>query len=104
MSILHASSKIAGIAWNVAQLINHSLPEGQLPTPVWSSAPLKKKRERVSPPLGPRTTQSVCPKCLLEVRDGVLDGAMNAVDLTDRPGVIQAEIVEEAGTVLLRKA
>ena len=104
MSILHASSKAAGIAWNAAQLINRSLPEGQLPTPVWSSTPLKKKRERVSPPLGPRTTQSVCPKCLLEVRDGVLGGTMNASDLTDRPGVIDAEIVEEAGTVLLRKA
>ncbi len=104
MSILHASSKAAGIAWNVAQLINRSLPEGQLPTPVWSSTPLKKKRERVSPPLGPRTTQSVCPKCLLEVRDGVLNGTLNPTDLTDRPGLIDAEIVEEAGTVLLRKA
>jgi len=104
MSILHASSKAAGIAWNAAQLINRSLPEGQLPTPVWSSAPLKKKRERVSPPLGPRTTQSVCPKCLTEVRDCVLGGTMNATDLIDHPGVIDAEIVEEAGTVLLRKA
>lgn len=104
MSILHASSKAAGIAWNAAQLINRSLPEGQLPTPVWSSTPLKKKRERVSPPLGPRTTQSVCPKCLLKVRDGVLGGAMNATDLIDHPGVIEAEVVEEAGTVLLRKA
>ena len=104
MSILHVSSRAAGIAWNVAQLINRSLPEGQLPTPVWSSTPLKKKRERVSPPLGPRMAQSVCPKCLIEVRDGVLGCTMNATDLIDHPGVIDAEIVEEAGTVLLRKA
>ena len=104
MSIIHASSRAVGIAWNVAQLINRSLPEGQLPIPVWSSTPLKKKRERLSPPLGPRTTQSVCPKCLVEVRDGVLGGRMNATDLIEHPGVIDAEVVEEAGTVLLRKA
>jgi 7,8-dihydro-6-hydroxymethylpterin dimethyltransferase len=104
MSILHVSSRAAGIAWNVTHLINRSLPEGQLPTPVWSSTPLKKKRERASPPLGPRTTQSVCPKCLIEVRDGVLGGTMNVTDLIDHPGVIEAEVVEEAGTVLLRKA
>jgi 7,8-dihydro-6-hydroxymethylpterin dimethyltransferase len=104
MSILHASSKVAGIAWNAAQLINRSLPEGQLPTPVWSQTPLSKMKERAAPPLGPRITQSVCPKCLIEVRDGVLAGTVNATDLTDRPGVIDAEIVEEAGTVLLRKS
>jgi uncharacterized radical SAM superfamily Fe-S cluster-containing enzyme len=33
-----------------------------------------------------------------------LGGTTNAANLTDRPGVIDAEIVEEAGTVLLRKA
>jgi uncharacterized radical SAM superfamily Fe-S cluster-containing enzyme len=103
MSILHASSRTADFAWNVAQLINLSLPEGHLPTPIWSSTPLRKKRERVFPPLGPRTTQSVCPKCLLEVRDGVLAGTMDATDLIERSGVIDAEIVEEAGSVLLRK-
>lgn len=61
-------------------------------------------KERAAPPLGPRITQSVCPKCLIEVRDGVLDGTVNATDMTDRPRVIDAEIVEEAGTVLLRKS
>ena len=104
MSMLHASSKIAGIAWNVAQLINRSLPEGQLPTPVWSQTPLRKMKERKSPPLGPRVTQSVCPKCLIEVRDSVLRGTTSANSLTDYPGTIEAEIVEEAGTVLLRKS
>jgi hypothetical protein len=104
MSILHASSKIAGIAWNVAQLINRSLPEGQLPTPVWSQTPLRKMKERTSPPVGPRVTQSVCPKCLIEIRDSVLRGTASANSLTDYPGTIEADIVEEAGTVLLRKA
>ena len=104
MSLLHASSKIASIAWNAAQLINRSLPEGQLPTPVWSQTPLRKMKERKSPPLGPRVTQSVCPKCLIEVRDSVLRGTRSANCLTDYPGTIEAEIVEEAGTVLLRKS
>ena len=105
MSIIHASTRAAGIAWNVAQLINRSQPEGQLPIPVWSSTPLKKeKRERLFPPLGPRTTQSVCPKCLVEVRDGVLGGRMNATDLIRTIlALLTRKFVEEAGTVFASK-
>ncbi len=103
MSILQTSSKLANIAWKTAQFINRSLPEMQLPTPAWSTKPLLKMRERTSPPLGPRTTPSVCPKCLLETRDGVLRGRLNTAALTHHPGVIDAEILEEAGRVVLRK-
>src|SRR5215469_3194632 len=104
MSMLHVSSKIAGIAWNVAQLINSHLPEGKLPTPAWSRVPLKKKKERTSPPLGPRWTRSVCPKCLRETRESVLRGTLDPSALMENPGIIDAEILEEAGAVLLRKS
>jgi 7,8-dihydro-6-hydroxymethylpterin dimethyltransferase len=104
VTILHASSTLAGIAWKFAQFINHSLPYGPLPTPVWSQNPLQRKKERASIPLGPRVTQSVCPKCILETRDSILEGAQAASALTEHPGLIDAEIVEEAGTVLLRKS
>ena len=104
MSILHASSKAAGVAWTISQLINKSLPESQLPIPTWSKSPLKKKRDRFTPPLGPRWTQSVCPRCLIEVRDKILREQTDSAALLNSPGVIDAQILEESGSVLLRKS
>jgi hypothetical protein len=46
MTVLHASSTVARVAWKFAQLINQAVPEGKLPTPAWSKAPLQKKKER----------------------------------------------------------
>jgi hypothetical protein len=66
MSFIHVSSKIAGIAWNVAQLINRSLPERQLPTPVMKPASAAEALRRwladVAPePVGrPRTAPPCC--------------------------------------------
>lgn len=66
--------------------------------------PLRKKRERTFPPLGPRWTQSVCPKCLLEIRNDILRNGLSEQNLTDETAVIKAEVLEEAGRVLLRKS
>jgi 7,8-dihydro-6-hydroxymethylpterin dimethyltransferase len=104
MNLLHASSAIAKAVWKITQSVNRALPEGRLPTPAWSQLRLQKKTERESIPLGPRVTQSVCPKCLLETRDSVLEGTQTASALTETPGLIDAEILEEAGTVLMRKS
>ena len=102
MNILRASSQVADVAWNVVRSINRSLPEGRLPILAWSSSSLKRKRERTFPPLGPRWTQSVCSKCLLEIRNGILRLPERA--LTDETAVVEAQILEEAGKVLLRKS
>src|ERR1700733_5089383 len=104
MSILHVSSKAAGVAWTFAQLINKSLPESHPPMPPWSKSPLKKKRERTTPPLGPRWTQSVCPRCLIEVREKILQGQTDSTALLNNPGAIDAQILEEAGSVVMRKS
>ena len=104
MNMFRASSQFADVAWNVVQRINRSLPEGHLPTPAWSNSPLKRKRERTFPRLGPRLTQSVCPKCLLEIRNGILHKSLPEHALTDETAVIEAQILEEAGRVLLRKS
>lgn len=104
MNMFRASSQIADVAWNVVQRINRSLPEGHLPIPTWSSSPLKRKRERTFPALGPRLTQSVCPKCLVEIRNDVLHKILPERALTDETAVIEAQILEEAGSVLLRKS
>lgn len=104
MNILRASSKTADVAWNVVRSINRFLPEGHLPRPAWSNGSLKRKRERAFPPLGPRRIQSVCPKCLIEIRNGILDKSLPQHTLTDETAVIEAQILEEAGRVLLRKS
>lgn len=104
MSILRASSHVADVAWNVVQSINRSLPEGHLPVPAWSNSPLKRKRERAFPPLGPRWTQSVCPKCVLEIRNGILHNGLPERALIDETAVVEAQVLEEAGKVLLRKS
>lgn len=104
MNILRASSRVASVAWNVARSINRSLPEGRLPVPAWSNTPLKRIRERTSPPLGPRWTQSVCPKCMLEIRDTILKGDLPERALMDETAIVEAQVLEEAGRVLLRKS
>jgi 7,8-dihydro-6-hydroxymethylpterin dimethyltransferase len=104
MSILNVSSKAAGVAWTISQLINKFLPESQLPIPTWSKSPLKKNRERTAPQLGPRWTQSVCPRCLIEVREKILRGQTDSAAILNNPGTIDAQILEEAGSVLLRKS
>jgi len=55
-------------------------------------------------PLGvPRRIRSVCPNCVIETRNAVLDGRADINALKRNPGVIKAEIIEEAGRVLMRK-
>ncbi len=103
MNLTDTFVRAANLAWRTIQTLNGFLPEGKLPTPAWSKQPLLKRHERAMPPLGPRKTQSVCPKCLLETRDGVLRGKQGIESLTEAPGLIDAEILEEAGTVVMRK-
>jgi uncharacterized radical SAM superfamily Fe-S cluster-containing enzyme len=52
----------------------------------------------------PRKTLSLCPDCNREAADGVLSGRATIADFRDRPGIIDADILEEAGRILMRKA
>ena len=52
----------------------------------------------------PRNTLSLCPQCNIEATDAVIRGQASIAEFRDRPGVIEAEIVEEAGRILMRKA
>ncbi len=73
--------------------------------PAWAPAPLPKRRERTFPPLGwPRTTDSLCPRCVKEVRSSILDGTKALSELVHgKPGEIKAQIVEEGGKVWMKK-
>src|SRR5687768_11427903 len=100
-----ALSKLADIGWKAFQAVNTALPEGQAIQPEWAAEPLLKSYERTAPPLGfPRETDSLCPTCVKQVREGVISGKIPLEILKDsHPGEIKAQIVEENGQVLMRK-
>ncbi|MBM3813294.1 MAG: radical SAM protein [Acidimicrobiia bacterium] len=74
-------------------------------TPRWSDKPLLKSWEKTKPPLGwPRTTDSLCPKCVQEARKQILDGEKDYLVLLDeKVGEIKAQIIERDGKILMVK-
>src|SRR3954468_19339606 len=98
-------SNLSDVAWKVFQSVNRRLPEGEAIRPKWAPAPLLKSYERTSPPLGfPRETDSLCPRCVKSVRNGVISGDIPLEILMDaHPGEIKAQIVEENGQVVMKK-
>src|SRR5687768_9291956 len=100
-----AISKLADIGWKAFQAVNTAIPESAAIQPAWAAEPLLKSYERTAPPLGfPRETDSLCPSCVKQVRNGVISGDIPLNILMDsHPGEIKAQIVEEDGQVLMRK-
>jgi uncharacterized radical SAM superfamily Fe-S cluster-containing enzyme len=99
-----AVSTAARAAWPLIARYNQRF-ERASPQPAWAPAPLLKRRERSFPQLGwPRTTDSLCPRCVKEARTEILDGKRSLLELIEgKPGEIKAEIVEENGQVLMKK-
>ena len=63
-------------AWFVYDSLNRISPNPSF-TPKWSDKPLLKSWEKEKPPLGwPRTTDSLCPKCVPELRQQIIDGTL----------------------------
>ena len=97
-------SMLGNFAWK-ATTTAASLFEREAPHPSWAPGPLPRASERQTPPLYyPRATKSICPKCNEEAAAAVLHGEAALNEFRDHPGVIDAELVEEAGQVLMRKA
>jgi uncharacterized radical SAM superfamily Fe-S cluster-containing enzyme len=98
-------SNLSDVAWKVFQSVNKRLPEGEAIRPTWAPGPLLKSYERTSPPLGfPRETDSLCPRCVKEVRDAVITGEVALETLMhSHPGELKAQILEEDGKVIMRK-
>src|SRR6202140_4903854 len=96
---------ISNAARSFGRNINSILPQGKLPQPSWAPSPLPRSWERVPMATGvPRRTLSLCPNCNRGAIEGVIRGEASLADFRDRPGIIEAEILEEAGRVLMRKA
>jgi uncharacterized radical SAM superfamily Fe-S cluster-containing enzyme len=94
----------AGAAWVVFDKLNQIRPNPSF-TPKWSDKPLLKSYEKMKPKLGwPRETDSLCPKCIPEIRKKILDGEL-PVDIlrTEKVGEIKARIVEKDGRIVMEK-
>src|SRR5690349_4322757 len=91
-------------AWAVFDRLNRIKP-GVSPTPKWSDKPLLKSYEKTKPPLGwPRSTDSLCPKCVPEIRQQILDGHLpHEVLMNEKVGEIKAQIIERDGKILMVK-
>lgn len=100
-----AVSKLADAGWKAFQAVNRALPESEAITPAWAAEPLLKSYERSAPPLGfPRETDSLCPTCVKQVREGVINKDIPLeILMNSHPGEIKAQIVEENGQVVMKK-
>src|SRR6266699_732458 len=91
-------------AWLVFDRLNR-VKQNPSPTPKWSDKPLLKSYEKSKPPLGwPRATDSLCPKCVPEIRQQILDGHLPyEVLMNEKVGEIKATIIERDGKILMVK-
>ncbi len=98
-------SRAANVVWNAFQTINRRIPEGELPAPKWASGKLLKSYQRSAPPLGfPRTTDSLCPRCVPEVRNAIINGKADFSSfMWGHSGEIKAQIVEQNGRIIMQK-
>jgi uncharacterized radical SAM superfamily Fe-S cluster-containing enzyme len=97
-------SYIAAGAWAVFEKLNR-IRQNPGFIPRWSDKPLLKSYQKTKPPLGwPRTTDSLCPKCVPEIRNQVLDGKLPVEILRNQEvGQLKAQIIEHEGKILMVK-
>src|SRR5262252_8565966 len=91
-------------AWAVFNGLNR-IKQNPSFTPAWSDKPLLKSYEKTKPPLGwPRQTDSLCPTCVREARQAILDGKKDvSVLLNEKVGEIKATILERNGKIIMVK-
>ncbi|MGH9715072.1 MAG: radical SAM protein [Candidatus Acidiferrales bacterium] len=96
--------KSAGVAFDSIQYFNKYRPNPSF-TPKWSDKPMLKSWEKSKPTLGwPRTTDSLCPDCVREARDAIINGKKDWTDLVhEKVGEIKAQIIERDGQVWMVK-
>ena len=91
-------------AWQVFSRVN-KINQNASFIPRWSDKPLLKSYEKTKPPLGwPRETDSLCPTCVREARQAILDGTKPLESLlNEKVGEIKATIVEKDGKIVMVK-
>jgi len=95
---------MANGVWHVFAAAN-KIAQNPSFTPAWSDKPLLKSHQKTKPPLGwPRKTDSLCPTCVREARQSILDGKQDvSVLLNEKVGEIEATILERDGKILMVK-
>jgi 7,8-dihydro-6-hydroxymethylpterin dimethyltransferase len=90
--------------FNVIQAVNKYKPNPSF-TPKWSDKPLLKSWQKTKPTLGwPRTTDSLCPQCVIEAREEIISGKKEvSVLLNEKVGEIKAQIIERDGQIWMVK-
>src|SRR5438094_4880660 len=95
---------VAGSVHDGIQAVNKYKPNPSF-TPKWSDKPLLKSWQKSKPTLGfPRTTDSLCPNCVIEARESIISGEQEvSVLINDKVGEIKAQIIERDGEVWMIK-
>src|SRR5262249_24436527 len=91
-------------AWVVFNALNR-ISQNPSFTRKWHEKRLLKSYEKPKPVLGwPRQTDSLCPNCVREARQEILDGKKDvSVLLNEKVGEIKATILERNGKILMVK-
>jgi 7,8-dihydro-6-hydroxymethylpterin dimethyltransferase len=91
-------------AWHVFDFFNQFSQNPSI-IPSWSEKPLLKSWQKTKPPLGwPRTTDSLCPGCVREARERILNGDDDyKILINEKVGEIKAQIIERDGKILMVK-
>ncbi|MEW5974689.1 MAG: radical SAM protein [Acidobacteriota bacterium] len=94
----------ARVAFDSIQFFNKYRPNPSF-TPKWSDKPLLKSWEKSKPTLGwPRTTDSLCPNCVMEARERIIKGEQDWRSLVhEHVGEVKAQIIEQNGQVWMVK-
>ena len=90
--------------FNAVKAVNQYKPNPSF-TPKWSDKPLLKSWQKTKPTLGfPRTTDSLCPNCVIEAREDILGGKRDVSTLVnDKIGEIKAQIIERDNQIWMIK-
>ena len=93
-------SAVAGAAFDGIKVFNKYKMNPSF-IPKWSDKPMLKSWQKSKPVLGwPRETDSLCPDCVKEAREAIINGTKDINDLyTQKVGEIKAHIVERNGQV-----
>ncbi len=99
-----ALTHVAQGAWFVFERANR-IKQNPSFTPKWSEKPLLKSYEKSKPPLGwPRSTDSLCPRCIPDIRNRIVNGELpHTILLDNKIGEIKAQIIERDGKILMVK-
>ncbi len=97
--------RLGETVWQAFQAVNSRMTEGASVAPKWAPGPLPKSYERTRPPLGyPRETDSLCPRCVIDTRNAILNGERALSELVNgHLGEIRATLYQKGREVWITK-